>query len=257
MKKKFFDAPYVITQKQKEFEDQNILGHKGLEYFKLSEKAKISPFFILTTTAFDHFVQSSLLVDPIVDQICKVDINDPESTDKASKNISDILNKASLPSIILNPLKVAFDSIKQDKNVYFKIIPSFIFSEKFIPKEAPNFEMNISSFENLLEQIKHGWSFLFSKEALLLRAQNFYQGNLSIALIIQKIVNPEASGNAKFMADRTEISAFFGCQHPEIAGADKYIVEGNQITEKYIVPQDKLAIRVFKDPNKKYKTNRA
>jgi hypothetical protein len=253
IKQKFLNEPYIIASKKTEFKDISVIGRKGLLFIQNTSKIQTVPFFILSTTAFDNFVSSAKLVDPIVTQICTVDINNPITAETASKNIKKIIEKTPIPTTILDPIKLAFETLKESKKVTSKVLPSFIFEEKYTPTSISTFETKSDSFEDLIKQIKQGWAELFSPAALILRAKKFYQGNLSIALIIQKVINPETTGTAKLKNNQVEIEAIFGCKTPEIVGADKYIVEKNKIKEKYIISQNKLAIRTFEGLKRKYK----
>ncbi|TKI03491.1 phosphoenolpyruvate synthase, partial [Bacillus cereus] len=111
--------------------------------------------------------------------------------------------------------------------------------------------LNVIGKENILQHIKKCWASLFTDRAVIYRMQNGFDHNqVSICVVIQKMVFPEASG-ILFTADPItsnrkvlSIDASFGLGEALVSGlvsADNYKVKEDEIVEKVIATK-KLAI---------------
>lgn len=116
--------------------------------------------------------------------------------------------------------------------------------------------LNIIGKEAILQHVRKCWASLFTERAVMYRMQNGFEHNqVSICVVVQKMVFPQASG-ILFTADPVtsnrkvlSIDASFGLGEALVSGlvsADNYKVKEGKITETMIATK-KLAIYAVKE----------
>jgi phosphoenolpyruvate synthase/pyruvate phosphate dikinase len=221
--------------------------------------------FVLTTTAFDDFLIANDLVDEIGPLINGLDYSDLDTVKKTSDLIRQAFQKATFPDIIKQPLKKAYAGLSGFAEVAVNIRVSPINDElgMSIRGGAEHF-FGITGFETLLAHIKEVWADFFSPNALLYRGKIGYEGYLTEAIIIQKMVHAEVSGRIYTINptdnDPTvmEIQAFWGIDDGKILDEivpDSYLIDkrSGDVLEKKVVSQDYMIVRKSKsDPGDEY-----
>lgn len=238
--------PYILQPINALEPDVKNLGTEALERIKLRESANVPEFFIITTFAFDHFVESSELTDKIIKELSNVQPLVEKSAIEASSNIQELILNARIPSTILNPIKQAYENLSETPNrPLIQIIPSNVFDSMYVPDTSFTFEMTQGNFDEIELIVKQGWATLFSSNALELRANQYYQGNLSIALVCQRLVNSEATGTIILSDDNIVIKATYGLYSLDNLIFDKYIVSKskNEVLKREINPQEVMLVR--------------
>jgi phosphoenolpyruvate synthase/pyruvate phosphate dikinase len=221
--------------------------------------------FVLTTTAFDDFLIANDLVDEIGPLINGLDYSNLDTVKKTSDLIRQAFEKATFPDIIKQPLKKAYAGLSGFAEVAVNIRVSPINDElgMSIRGGAEHF-FGITGFETLLAHIKEVWADFFSPNALLYRGKIGYEGYLTEAIIIQKMVHAEVSGRIYTINptdnDPTimEIQAFWGIDDGKILDEivpDSYLIDkrSGDVLEKKVVSQDYMIVRKSKsDPGDEY-----
>lgn len=239
--------PYVISPGNVKEIEKKRHGDEGAERLRLFQVTNIPEFFIIPTITFDHFIESAGITDTLIHHISQVQPFIESTAQEASDAIQETILNAQMPSVILNPIKQAYENISETPvRPLIRIIPSYIFQEeKFIPDKKLFFEMTQGSFEEIEMLVKQGWASLFTAEALELRTNQYYQGNLSIALVCQRIINAESTGTT-FAANSNEIitTASYGLQTNE-ENSDRYSYNPHTRTfkERFIQKQEKMVVR--------------
>jgi len=240
----------------------------GLAMFTRSQLEKgitLPVGFVLTTTAFDDFLIANDLVDEIGPLINGLDYADLDTVKKTSDLIRQAFQKATFPDIIKQPLKKAYAGLSGFSEVAVNIRVSPINDDlgMSIRGGAEHF-FGITGFETLLAHIKEVWADFFSPNALLYRGKIGYEGYLTEAIIIQKMVHAEVSGRIYTINptdnDPTvmEIQAFWGIDDGKILDEivpDSYLIDkrSGDVLEKKVVSQDYMIVRKSKsDPGDEY-----
>lgn len=238
--------PYVLQPQNTSELALKDIGAEAIERIKLKEVAHIPEFFVITTYAFDHFIDSANLTDSIIAYLTKVEPFIEQSAIDASIKITQEIMNARIPSVILNPIKQAYENLLDTPNrPLIQVIPSNIFDESYIVNEVSTFEMTQGSFDEIETLIKQGWATLFSSKALELRANQYYQGNLSIALVCQRLINSETTGTISVVDDEITIKANYGLFSNQNNGFDKYILNKANFSfkNKFVNTQEKMLVR--------------
>lgn len=211
--------------------------------------------FVLTTQAFDDFLIANDLLDFISPRINDIDYENEGSVKKASDEIRHAINNAIFPEILSGPILQAYSGLSGFYDAFVSIKQSAINStlDERSYTDTKVFK-NISGKEKLLQSIKEAWSQIFTVEALRHRTISGYEGYVTEALVIQKMLQAEVSGKMysynAYDGNQTqvEIQAFFGLTDADLwqdMVPDSYTVskKSQEIIEKKIIGQDYMFVR--------------
>jgi len=181
-----------------------LVGGKGLNLSKLGTiKATMPPGFIVNTNAYKKFIEKSSYHDQLIDLFSK-NIK-PEEVLNHSKELKSLIIKSTFPEDIKKEIKEVFDekfnnSLKKEVSFAVRSSATIEDSKAFsFAGQAESF-LNNNNLDEILISIKNCWSSLFSPQALLYLLQmkkkgiNFSLLNISMAVIIQEMINSEVSG---------------------------------------------------------------
>jgi phosphohistidine swiveling domain-containing protein len=218
--------------------------------------------FVITTHAFDDFLIANDLLDYISPRINDIDYDDKNSIKQASEEIIHIIKTAIMPPLISEPILQAYSGLSGFYEAFIAIKKSAI--NEFLNEESytqPVSFYNIAGKDMLLAKVKELWARLFTPEALLYRGNNGYEGYLTEAIVVQKMLQSEVSGKL-FSVDQVnldpsliEVQAFFGLDDAHLwkdMNPDSYFVnkKSEEIVEKKIVGQDWMLVRKGKSSDK-------
>lgn len=217
-------------------------GGKGTNLAKMAREGfPVPPGFIIPTAAYQAFVSMNSLTGVIQEKICGVDPNKIEELESASSQIRAAFKEARLPETIggqiLNeysvlgrpPVAVRSSATAED-------LPDLSFAG-----QQDTF-LNVTTEKMLLQKVVECWASLWTARAIGYRIrQNVPQEDISLAVVVQKMVESEVSG-VLFTANpltgaRNElvIDATFGLGEALVSGLvepDHYVV--NKSTHEVI-----------------------
>lgn len=240
----------LVTSKDLDIE---LVGREAIDYSKLyNSTLKVPQSFVVTTLCFDDFLTANNLVSQISGILKEVRPFIRETAEKASQKIQKLIDTAPIPELVVENIVSTYKTMfKHDP--YLELQLSQLVEEKYVPEELRYKRYyDIKGLEGFIFAIKEGWKTLFDTEAIELRANGYYKGPLSIAIIVKKMVLSEISGFAYSFPPITkekntiEIHSMFGLWNPnntESADIYKVDVATGEIIEKSIVEQDHMYVR--------------
>lgn len=253
-------SEFILIPKNLREKDFELSGREAIDLaFLVKENIPIPASFIISTLAFDEFLVENNLVAPIAKELKKVRPFIKKTAVEASAEIKKLIMDAALPDRLLNELEFAYNKLSQNNdNPIVTLIISNIIDEKFVPPiNANSGEVLLQGINDLAHQIKASWAKLFSDDAIEFRANGYYKGEISVGLIIQKLIRAEVSGIANsataFSPDEVEVRAVYGIENEQFQEfSDSYIIDkkGYSIINKHIVPQDHMFIHELKANSK-------
>lgn len=234
-------------------ETLDLVGTAATELLELTKlNLPIPNAFVLSSLAFDDFITSADLIDQVSQILSTVQKRDVFSAEQAANQINALISQANFPSIVINPLLQAYKGLSGFTDKYVAIKPSYILPAELIPENVDmEAKLNVKGEAALLYSIKQVWASLFSKQALLLRAEHNYSGSLSIAVVVQKMVQAESTGKAyscdpvTFDKSYIQIEGVLGLMDTVEIHPDVYKVDPSdlRIIEKNIVAQEVMMLR--------------
>lgn len=150
--------------------------------------------FVLTTTAYDAFVQAHGLQQKNVELANAVSINDPHSSQAASEKIQQLFTDAAIP----NEIEAALVAMWQDLGVGPVAVRSSATAEDLPDASFAGQQdtfLNIQGKAALLDAVKKCWASLWTARAIAYRLrQGIDSANVSLAVVVQTLIAADSSG---------------------------------------------------------------
>jgi phosphoenolpyruvate synthase/pyruvate phosphate dikinase len=230
--------------------DASIAGGKGASLGEMTRAGiPVPPGFVVLATAFERFLEETDLnveIDAILDVVNHKEIHTVED---ASEKIQALILQAEMPKDIATEIKKYFKNL----NAKFVAVRSSATAEDSSTAAwAGQLESYLNTTEkNLLQNIQKCWASLFTPRAIFYRFEKeLHKQKISVAVVVQKMVESEASGIAFSVHPVTQdynqliIEAGFGLGEAIVSGQitpDSYVVEKQprRIIDKNVEIQSK------------------
>ncbi len=220
---------------------------------QLSLGIPVPPGFVLTSTAFDDFLIANDIVDIVGSKINDTDYTNIEAVKKAANEITQLIKKATMPQIIADPIAKAYGGMSGFSEAGVNLLVSSLNSqlEQSISKSGSR-RYQVVGQRDLIEMVKTLWADFFSYDALMYREQIQYEGYLTEAIIVQKMLFPEVSGRVYSFNPTDNDTAIYEAQaiwggndESMLITPDSYILDAatGEIIERKITSQAEMFVR--------------
>jgi len=262
----------IVWFKEVGKKDIGLVGGKGANLGEMVNAGfPVPPGFIVTSSAYFNFIEETEIKEKILEKIKQVNFQSTEDIQKKSQEARNIIVNTEMSKELKNDIRKAYQNLGEK---VFGLLPG---QEEFVAvrssataEDLPGASfagqqdtyLNIKGSENLLESVKKCWASLFTARAVYYRyKQGFPTENVGIAVVVQKMVNSEASG-VMFTVDPTGtkdnmvIESVYGLGEAIVSGAvtpDHYVVEKKtvKLTDKQIAKQPWMIVRSKEGNNEK------
>src|SRR6185436_945152 len=214
--------------------DAHIAGGKGASLGEMfSSSIPVPDGFVVLADTFEEFISKSSLVQEIDAILDGVDHKTVHTVDAASLKIQKLIKHASMPEDIEKDILSAFTVLNSE----FVAVRSSATAEDGADNAwAGQLDSYLNTKkDSLLEKVQHCWASLFTPRAIFYRFEKgLHATKISVAVVVQKMVNSEISGIAFSVHPITEdrnqllIEAGFGLGEAIVSGSvtpDSYVVE--------------------------------
>lgn len=240
--------------------DTEMAGGKGASLGEMTQVGiPVPEGFVILSNAFDRFLEETDLnveIDAVLDT---VDIKEVHTVENASKKIQAIILSREMPQDIETEILKFYNNL----NCKFVAVRSSATSED---SASAAWAGQLDSFlnttkETLLENVKKCWASLFTPRAIFYRFEKKLNNDkISVAVVVQKMVNSEESGIAFSVHPVTQdenqiiIEAGFGLGEAIVSGSitpDSYVVDkqGFNILDINVNEQTKALYKKVKGGN--------
>ncbi|MDI6676561.1 phosphoenolpyruvate synthase [Bacillus wiedmannii] len=236
----------------------SLVGGKGLNLGKLSniQGIQVPEGFCITTVGYEKAIEQNEELHTLLQQLTKLKMEERAQIGEISKKIREVIMAVEIPSDVVEAVA---HYLSRFGNEHAYAVRSSATAED-LPYASfagqQDTYLNIIGEEAVLQHVRKCWASLFTERAVMYRMQNEFEHNqVSICVVVQKMVFPEASG-ILFTADPVtsnrkvvSIDASFGLGEALVSGlvsADNYKVKEGEITGKMIATK-KLAIYALKE----------
>lgn len=266
--------PYILWFDKITKDSVPLAGGKGANLGELAKiKMSVPPGFVITTDAFNRFLQANHIDEKINQIIASTDVQDTNTLTQAANDIQRLILNAEIPLPIRNEIVEAYRNLSYSTEVSsyeaLKLISAgrdyalVAVRSSATAEDLPTASfagqqktfLNVKGITMYLDSVRKGWASLFEQRAIYYRHEHQAQ-NASIALVVQKMVNSEKSGvmftvNPTTGEENIVIEATWGLGENLVSGEiepDTYIMsrDGN-ILEKKIGRKDKMRVRDYSD----------
>jgi len=215
-------------------EDVSLAGGKGASLGEMTQAGiPVPEGFVVLSEAFEQFIKETDLnveIDAILETIKHEEIHTVEN---ASEKIQSLILSREIPKDIGRKIVQEFEKLKCE----FVAVRSSATSEDSASAAwAGQLDSYLNTTEKtLLENVKRCWASLFTPRAIFYRFEKgLYGTEISVAVVVQKMVNSEESGIAFSVHPVTQdynqiiIEAGFGLGEAIVSGQitpDSYVVD--------------------------------
>jgi len=214
--------------------DVNLAGGKGASLGEMTRAGIPVPSgFVILAIAFEKFLEETDLnveIDAILDSVNHKEIHTVEN---ASEKIKTLILRAEMSQDIVFDIQKFFKNLNSQ---YVAVRSSATAEDSASAAWAGQLESYLNTTEdNLLENVKKCWASLFTPRAIFYRFEkNLHKQTISVAVVVQKMVESEMSGIAFSVHPVTKdtnqmiIEAGFGLGEAIVSGQitpDSYVIE--------------------------------
>lgn len=217
----------------------DIAGGKGASLGELTcAGIPVPPGFVVTADAFDRFIDETKIKIEIETRLSEVNPDDINSIERASNILRDVIHDTPMPNDLIEEILGAFQELDAE---LVAVRSSATAEDSDIASWAGELETYLNTTKGtLLDNIKKCWSSLFTPRAIFYRQEkNLIDARVSVAVVVQKMVQSEISGVAFTVHPVTEdpnqmiIEASLGLGEAIVSGAitpDSYVVVKDEMT---------------------------
>jgi pyruvate,water dikinase len=230
-----------------------IAGGKGANLGEMvNAKIPVPDGFVVTSTAYYHFLDKSSLRHKIETELKDLDVQDSTALNKAAENIQKAVLAAKMPKEIEKSIIEAYHHLTGNHNLQVAVRSSATAEDLPDASFAGQQEtyLNVKGEKHVVKHTQMCWASLFGARAIYYRQQQgFDHFKVGIAVPVQLMVQSEVSGIMFTVNPLTNnnqeisIEAAFGLGQPVVSGEltpDQYVVSKKdfKIKSKNIVSQD-------------------
>jgi len=214
-------------------ENVDLAGGKGASLGEMTQAGiSVPPGFVVLSAGFEQFIKEANLEAEIDAALDEVDTEEVHTVEEASERIQASIIGAEMPKDIEKEILKNFKKL----DARFVAVRSSATAED---SASAAWAGQLDSFLNttkdtLLENVKKCWASLFTPRAIFYRFEQKIEGRISVAVVVQKMVNSEESGIAFSVHPVTEdpnqliIEAGLGLGEAIVSGQitpDSYVVD--------------------------------
>lgn len=251
-------SSFVLDFQEIEKTQLFLVGGKGLNLGELSniQGIQVPEGFCVTTVGYEKAIGQTEVFHNLLNQLAVLKIEDRDQISEISKKIREAIMAVEIPVDVVESVA---HYLSRFGNEHAYAVRSSATAED-LPYASfagqQDTYLNIIGKEAILQHVRKCWASLFTDRAVIYRMQNdFEHSQVSICVVVQRMVFPEASG-ILFTADPItsnrkvlSIDASFGLGEALVSGlvsADNYKVKEGEITGKMIATK-KIAIYALKE----------
>src|SRR5918999_1249995 len=219
-------------------QDIALVGGKGANLGELSRAGlPVPPGYVVTTRAYDTFVEVSGIKGEVVALASAPQAEDPAGFEEVSEGIRALFSGGRVPEEMADEISAAYQELGEDGETPVAVRSSATAEDLPGMSFAGQQEtyLNVRGAEALLDGVKNSWASLWTARAMAYRKrQGVDPATVSLAVVVQRMVESEAAG-VMFTAnpssgrrDQATISAAWGLGQSVVSGSvtpDSIVVE--------------------------------
>jgi pyruvate,water dikinase len=224
----------IKTFEQITMSDTAIAGGKGASLGEMTQAGISVPSgFVILSNAFEKFLEETNLNIEIDSILHSVNPKEIHTIENASEKIKSLITSKEIPEDIKSGIQKYFKKLNTE---FVAVRSSATAEDSSSAAWAGQLESYLNTTENnLLDNVKKCWASLFTPRAIFYRFEKeLHKTKISVAVVIQKMVDSEISGIAFSVHPITQddnqlvIEASFGLGEAIVSGQitpDSYVVE--------------------------------
>ena len=245
----------IVDVNELRVEDVPYVGGKGANLGELTSAGFPVPgAFVLTTVAYDYFLEKSKISAKIEKELKSIDRTSDQNLTDASVRIRALFETYEIPADLKKEVVSSYRLIVPKGETGFVAVRSSATAEDLPDASFAGQQetfLNVKDEDDLFDKIRKCWSSLFTARAISYREkQGFNHKDVKLAVVVQKMVNSEISG-IMFTVDPHS-----GAKNIIIEagyGLGEAIVGGEVTPDTYVIDKSKMAITKKRISTQKWK----
>ena len=214
--------------------------------------------FVVDARTFRDFIERAGLKDEIYNLLNKINVENTDELNEASRKIREMIAKAKMPEDIEKEIREAYRKLCEEEGgeVYVAVRSSATAEDLPDASFAGQQEtyLNVRGEDEVVEKVKLCWSSLFTPRAIYYRVQKgFRHEDVSIAVVVQKMVNSEKSG---VMFTSHPVTGEKKCIIEAVFGLGEAIVSGIVTPDTYVYDREAKKLVEVRIGEKKFMITR-
>ncbi len=214
--------------------------------------------FVVDGKTFMDFLESTGLKEKIIEILNRTNVEDTKQLEEASKKIREMIESTPMPKDVEEEIRKAYRKLCEEagEEVYVAVRSSATAEDLPGASFAGQQEtyLNVKGEDEVVKMVKKCWSSLYTPRAIFYRVQKgFRHEDVSIAVVVQKMVNSEKSGvmftSHPVTGDKVVIIE-------AVWGLGEAIVSGMVTPDHYEYDRNQRKITVVKVAEKRYMITR-
>src|ERR671921_2811790 len=209
-------------------QDIALVGGKGANLGELSRaRLPVPPGYVVTTRAYDAFVEVSGIKGEVVALASVPRAEDPAAFEEVAEGIRALFSGGKVPEEMAHEIRAAYEEMSEDAETPVAVRSSATAEDlpgaSFAGQQATY--LNVRGAEALLEAVKRCWTSLWTARAMAYRAhEGIDPATVSLAVVVERMVEAEAAGTlftadpVSGQRDRTVINAAWGLGEAVVGG---------------------------------------
>ncbi|AGK60540.1 phosphoenolpyruvate synthase [Archaeoglobus sulfaticallidus PM70-1] len=225
-------------------DDVPLVGGKGANLGELfRNEIPVPNGFVVDSKTYRHFIEVTGIKEKIEKMLEGIDVEDTDALTKTSQDIRKLVESTPIPEEVAEEIMNAYRKLceEEGEKVYVAVRSSATAED--LP--GASFAGQQDTFLNvdgdsLVEYVRKCWSSLYTPRAIYYRVQKgFRHEDVSIAVVVQKMVNSEKSG---VMFTSHPVTGKLETIIEAVFGLGEAIVSGMVTPDTYIFDREKRKI---------------
>ncbi len=189
----------VVSLAEVSDSDLPLVGGKACKLGELVRQGlPVPPGFVLTTEAYDTFVNETLLKTELPAALESIRTDQPATIEAASQRIRRAFETAPFPPALQRELESTYETFARQFAVQFCAVRSSSTAEDLEGASFAGLQdtyLNVTGTQQVVAAVRKCWGSLFTPRVLIYRhRKGFDQGAVRLAVLIQKMVDATVSG---------------------------------------------------------------
>lgn len=181
-------------------DDIALAGGKGANLGELlRNEIPVPNGFVIDSRTFIEFMEVTGLKYQVADMLRGLDVEDTNALQETSRKIRELIENTKIPEDIEKEIREAYRELcREEGEEVFVAVRSSATAEDLPDASFAGQQetyLNVKGEDDVVEKVRKCWSSLYTPRAIYYRVQKgFRHEDVSIAVVVQKMVNSEKSG---------------------------------------------------------------
>lgn len=181
-------------------DDVLLAGGKGANLGELlRNEIPVPNGFVVDSRTFIEFMEATGLWYQVNDLLRGLDVENTDELNEVSSKIRNLIESSEIPEKIENEIRQAYRKLCEEEGEEVFVAVRSSATAEDLPEASfagqQETYLNVKGEDNVVQKVRKCWSSLYTPRAIYYRVQQgFRHDEVSIAVVVQKMVNSEKSG---------------------------------------------------------------